>query len=109
MGYNTPFDTKFEQYYLLPAEEWNTLIHYKQVDVMQYVDFLKICGWWPSSLGSLNSVVEYLNLAKRQFHTAKDDCLATLDVLKKILAMMKEKKEGSTGTSQDLISLLEAE
>jgi oligoribonuclease (3'-5' exoribonuclease) len=109
-GYNCPFDVKFTQAYLLPAEEWNSMLHYKQIDVMQYVDFLKLCGIFPPSLGSLNTVIEHLQLPKRQFHTAKDDSLATLDVLKNILGMMKKLKESSSGGIQgDLISLLEAE
>jgi DNA polymerase III alpha subunit (gram-positive type) len=109
MGYNCPFDVNFTQTHLLPKEEWDSLLHYKHVDVMQYVDFLKICSWFPSELGSLGTVVEYLQIPKRAAHNAKEDSLMTLDVFKKILDIMKSKKDGGSGAQQDLISLLEAE
>jgi hypothetical protein len=74
---------------------------------MQNVDFLKRIAWFPKELGSLGTVVEYLGIPSRNAHTAKDDTLMTIDVDKKIMEIMKAKKDG--GTQQDLISLLEAE
>lgn len=107
LGYNVPFDIKWVQFYLLPAEEWENILHYKFVDVMQNVDFLKDCGWFPPDLGSLGTVVDYLQIPKRNAHNAKEDTLMTVDVRKALLELMKSKKDG--GTTQDLISLLEAE
>lgn len=109
MGYNCPFDINFTQEYLLPKEEWDSLLHYKHVDVMQYVDFLKICSWFPQELGSLGTVVEYLQIPKRAAHNAREDSLMTLDVFRKILDIMKSKKDGGSGSQQDLILLLESE
>lgn len=107
LGYNVPFDVKWSQHYLLSPKEWEGLLHYKHVDVMQNVDFLKDCGWFPQDLGSLNTVIDYLQLPKRNFHNAKEDTLATLDVYKKLLEIMNSKKDG--GQTQDLIVLLESE
>lgn len=107
MGYNVPFDIKWTQQHLLPANEWEGLLHYKHVDVMQNVDFLKDCGFFPAELGSLGTVVDYLQLPKRNAHNAREDSLMTLDVHKKLIEFMKSKKDG--GQSQDLITLLEAE
>jgi DNA polymerase III epsilon subunit-like protein len=107
LGYNVPFDIRFVQHYLLAPKEWESILHYKHVDVMQNVDFLKDSGWFPPELGSLNTVVEYLQLPKRNAHNAKDDTLMTVDVHKKLLEIMQSKKDG--GQAQDLISLLEAE
>lgn len=106
-GYNVPFDVNWSQYHLLPKDEWDSILHYKHVDVMQNVDFLKECGWFPPDLGSLGTVVDYLQLPKRSAHNAKEDTLMTVDVHRKLLEIMKSKKDG--GSAQDLISLLEAE
>jgi exonuclease I len=106
-GYNVPFDIKWTQHYLLSPTEWNSILHYKHVDVMQSVDFLKDCDWFPQDLGSLGTVVDYLQLPKRSCHNAKEDTLMTIDVYKKIKDLMKSKKEG--GSAQDLILLLESE
>lgn len=107
LGYNVPFDIRWGQYHLLPQDEWESILHYQYTDVMQNVGFLKKCGWFPSDLGSLSSVVDYLQLPKRGAHNSKEDTLMTVDVHKKLLQIMASKKEG--GSTQDLISLLEAE
>lgn len=107
-GYNIlSFDIPWVQEYLLPKDEWDSILHYKSVDAMIAVDFLKDAGWFPSDLGSLGTVVDYLQLSKRDAHNAREDTLMTIDVYKKLIEIMKAKKEG--GQTQDLISLLEAE
>lgn len=108
-GYNVPFDERWVQKHILPKEEWLNLLHYKSVDVMNSVDDLKRWGWFPKELGSLITVVEYLQIPKRSAHSAKDDTLMTIDVDKKIISIMKDKKENSGSGNQDLITLLEAE
>ena len=107
LGYNVPFDVKWTQEYILPADEWEAILHYKHIDVMERADFLKEAGWFPSDLGSLGTVVDYLQLPKRAAHNAREDTLMTVDVYVKLLEIMKAKKEG--GQTQDLISLLESE
>lgn len=106
-GYNVPFDIKYTQEYVLSPDEWESILHYKHVDVMQNVDFLKECGWFPKDLGSLVTVVDYLQLPKRPAHNAREDTLMTVDVHKKLLEIMRSKKDG--GSAQDLITLLESE
>jgi hypothetical protein len=109
-GYNVPFDERWCKKHLLPPDEWESMIHYKSVDVMKTVDDLKRFGWFPKELGSLSTVVEYLGIPKRAAHNAKEDTLMTIDVDKKLVEMMRAKKNGGgTTEQQDLISLLEAE
>ena len=107
LGYNVPFDEQWTWKHLLPKERWLELMHYKRVDVMERVDFLKETGWFPKDLGSLGTVVDYLQLPKRMAHNCREDTLMTVDVYRKLLDIMKSKKEG--GQPQDLISLLETE
>lgn len=107
LGYNVPFDVKWTQEYVLPMDEWESILHYKHIDVMERADFLKEAGWFPSDLGSLGTVVDYLQLPKRAAHNAREDTLMTIDVYRKLLEIMKSKKEG--GQAQDLIGLLESE
>lgn len=110
MGYNIlGFDIRWVQKYLLPQDVWQSLLHYKNWDAMQDVDFLKRVGWFPSNLGSLSSVVEYLQVPARGAHCAREDVLMTIDVAKKIIELVKSKKDGGNTTSQDLIALLEME
>lgn len=106
-GYNVPFDENFTWKHLLPREKWQKYMHYKRVDVMDRVEFLKECGWFPPEIGTLVSVNDFLNLPKRDAHDAKNDTLMTIDVYSELLKLLASKKDG--GTNQDLISLLEAE
>lgn len=107
LGFNISFDIKWVKGHLIPKKEWESMVHYKEVDVMKDVDFLKRVGWFPKEIGNLSSVVKYLQIPERNAHTAKDDTLMTLDANKKILEIMKSKKDG--GQVVDLIGLLEAE
>jgi len=108
MGHNIPFDLGYIFQYIMPREEWEKYCHYRNIDTNPIVWLMKDSGWWPSDLGNLGSVVDFLNLPKRAAHNAKEDTLMTIDVYKKMIEIMKSKKE-SAGASQDLISLLEAE
>lgn len=106
-GFNVPFDKKYVCEYLIPYATWETLFHYKDSDVAQAVDWLRRVGWMPKDVARLADVAEYLQVPKRSAHNAREDTLMTIDVDKKLVDMMRAKKDG--GQSQDLISLLEAE
>lgn len=108
LGYNVPFDERFTWKHLLPFNEWEKFMHYKRVDVMERVDFLKESKWFPSDLGSLSSVNDYLQLPKRTAHNAKDDTLMCVDVYAKLLSIMKSKKDNAASQT-DIIALLESE
>ena len=106
-GYNVNFDIKWVQHYLIDEDTWDSMIHYKALDVMQDVDVLKRHGWLPPTVGNLKSAVEFFGVPMGEAHVAKDDILMTLGVWKKIHELMESKKNG--GSNQDLVSLLEAE
>jgi DNA polymerase III epsilon subunit-like protein len=108
LGYNVPFDERFMWKHILPFPQWEKFMHYKRVDVMERVDFLKECGWFPSDLAGLQTVNDFLQLPKRNAHDAKEDTLMCVDVYGKLLDIMRSKKDNSSA-SGDIISLLEAE
>lgn len=107
LGQNVAFDLAFIQEHLFSREEWDSLFSYNVEDTKSAALFLKRCGWLPKEIGTLSSMVEYFNIPKREAHEARADVLTTIDVYKKMIELMKSKKDG--GSSQDIISLLEAE
>lgn len=108
MGYNIRgFDNRWIQHHLLDKETFNSLIHYKYLDVADEVDVLKRHGWLPPTLGTLQSAVEFFGVPKGEAHVARDDVLMTVGVFFKLKELMESKKNG--GNSQDLIALLEQE
>jgi DNA polymerase III epsilon subunit-like protein len=109
VGHNLPFDQKFVWKYLMPFSQWEKLFHYKGIDTMQRVDFLKECSWLPPELGTLSTINDYFGLPKRAAHNAKEDSLMCLDVYRKLIEIMKDKKENTSSAQVDIISMLEAE
>lgn len=108
MGYNIlTFDIPWAQYHLINKSTWESMIHYKSLDVMQHVDMLKTHGWLPPTVGNLGSMVEYFGVPKGEAHVARDDILMTINVYKSLAALMDSKK--GNGSTQDLISILESE
>ena len=106
-GFNVRFDRDFIKEYLLTNEEYDHYLHYKVVDVADGVDFLKRWNWLPPSIGTLVSCVQHFDVPMGKAHTAKDDVIMTIEVDKRVGALMESKKNGSSGV--DLVSLLESE
>lgn len=107
LGQNYQFDLEFIWEYLVPKDEWLSIVHHKGKDTMHWAELFISAGWWPSTAASLGPIVDYLGLPKRDAHNAKEDTLMCLDVYKAVIELMKSKKQNSGG--QDIISLLEAE
>ena len=107
LGQNVMFDLKFIWEYIISEEEWEGLFSYNIEDTKTASLFLKRCGWLPKETGTLSSLVEYFNIPRRAAHEAKGDVHMTIDVYKKLIELMKSKKE--SGTTVDIISLLEQE
>lgn len=108
MGYNIAgFDIGWAKHYLIDEDTWDSMIHYKPLDVMHHVDMLKNHGWLPPNVGNLKSMVEFFGVPKGEAHVARDDIMMTIGVFQKVRELMDSKKNG--GSTTDLISLLESE
>lgn len=107
-GFNCDFDRGFIHKYLINKKDFEKLVHYKNTDVMEAVDFLKRAKWLPPSVGNLGSCIDFFDLSKGKAHNAREDVLMTIEVYKKILALMDSKKNAGS-QNIDLISLLEEE
>ena len=107
LGQNAMFDLGFIWEYIMSKTEWEQLFSYNVEDTKSASLFLKRCGWLPSDIGTLKSLVEHFGIAKREAHEARGDVLMTVDVYKAMVDLMISKKQN--GNTQDIISLLEAE
>lgn len=108
LGQNISFDISFIQEYILDFATYEKYIHYAKLDTKGIVDFLKDASWMPSDLGNLGSLCKHFDINLNGAHTAKADTLATVEVYKKLLALMESKKNNN-GSNVDLIELLENE
>ena len=106
LGQNVMFDLTFIWEHIIPKDEWEAIFSYNVEDTKTASLFLKRCGWMPKEIGTLKSLVEYFNIPRREAHEARGDVHMTIDCYRAMINLMKSKKEN--GSSQDLISLLEA-
>ena len=107
LGQNVAFDLAFIQEHIFSRQEWDSIFSYNVEDTKSSALFLKRCGWIPKEIGTLASMVEYFGIPKHTAHEARGDVLMTIQVYKKMIDLMKSKKNG--GDSQDVIALLEGE
>lgn len=107
LGQNVAFDLAFIQEHIFSRSEWDSLFSYNVEDTKSAALFLKRCQWLPKEIGTLASMVEYFNIPRHTAHEARGDVLMTIQVYAKMIELMKSKKDN--GSSQDIVSLLEAE
>lgn len=88
-GHNIKFDIDFVTYHLLSPTEWESYCHYRALDTTPIATFLQDLEVWPSKLGSLTSLVDYLKVQKREAHNAKEDTLMWIDVYKEMTKNFK--------------------
>jgi len=104
-GQNIGFDEQFTVDVLVPEEEWRRLVHYRNIDTLQILNFLQDVGFLPKELGNLESQVEYFNLPMGQAHNAKEDVKMVINVYRAYCKLMQDKKDNMAGVSNN--SLLE--
>lgn len=107
VGYNINFDIKMITEQLMPQEEWEALTHYTNIDVLQTVNFLKLSDVFPDRVGKLSTVVEHLGLPLLKAHDAEFDVKMTVEVLKKLKTMVKEKMRSSSMGIEDILKIIE--
>jgi DNA polymerase III epsilon subunit-like protein len=94
VGHNVSFDTQFLLAHLIDSALWNSFISYHSLDTMHVANFLKICGLIPSSQKiSLSNLADFFNIKTKQLHDAKEDTVACVKVLKKMMLLLKKETE----------------
>ena len=107
LGQNVGFDLDFIWEHIIDKQSWEKIFSYNVEDTKDVCLFLKRCGWISPECGSLASLVEFFGVPKLTAHEARGDVEMTVQVYKKMIALMESKK--NSGNSQDLITLLESE
>jgi DNA polymerase III alpha subunit (gram-positive type) len=83
LGHGIAHDIIFIKQHL--TKNFNKFVSYKYLDTGCVVQFLKLIGKVPRDLGgSLKELAEYFDVDICVLHSAKDDTLLTIEVLKKI-------------------------
>jgi DNA polymerase III epsilon subunit-like protein len=108
-GHNVHFDIGMATAQLVSKEFWDDYLSYRVVDTFPISSFLKEVGILPPEVGSLESLVSYLNIPKLKAHEAKGDTLMTFGVYLKMIDAVKNLAENSNKStvSNDLLAILE--
>lgn len=80
-GWNVQFDIKFLRKYVCYDETWNDYIGYHCLDLQSVALFSHV----HLNLKGLNSYLKHYGIANEQKHTAREDCLHTIE-LARVLA-----------------------
>jgi DNA polymerase III epsilon subunit-like protein len=107
LGHNVDFDITMVKAQILPHEEWESFVHYGKIDTKMAGDLLKEAGWLPPEIGNLGSLVKHFNIAQLGAHEAKNDTLMMIEAYKKLIDMLVSKKDNSSESTFDVLSLLE--
>lgn len=108
-GHNVSFDKDFIWEWLMPQEEFESIVHYRTIDTSNICSFLKDVDVFPQDVGSLTSLVDYFKITMRDAHNARGDVLMNIDVYKKIKSMIVDifKQKIGSITNNSLLSIIE--
>jgi len=75
---------------LVARNTWETFVSYRRLDTSVALQFLKSCGLFPEEVsGSLESLIQYFGIKMEgNLHDAKNDTLATVECLKRLIEMV---------------------
>lgn len=89
VGHGIGHDIEFIKEHL--TKNWNKFVSYRYLDTGVIVQFFKLTGRVSRDLGgSLKELGEYFGIPIHNLHTAKDDTLLTIEVLKKLRDLDKD-------------------
>lgn len=88
-GWNINFDVSFFRgmcHYNNMMREYNK-IHHRHIDVQSIVFYLKEKNLLPKELKSLDDIIKYFNLKRKNKHNALEDADLTFQVFEKLLSI----------------------
>lgn len=92
VGHGLNFDLLQVWQHLMSKATWEDFVSYRPLDTGNAAQFLRTAGLFPNDVsGSLGSLVKYFNIDSiGELHTAKVDALQTMEVLKKLIGLVKK-------------------
>lgn len=88
IGHNVSFDIDFIVSKLLAKKTWDQFVSYRKLDTATIGQFLIEAGLLPASItASLGSLAKYYGISFNA-HMAKDDTLATVEVLRNMMNLV---------------------
>lgn len=108
-GHNIDFDNGFIFEQLLSDKEWDSYVHYHQLDTTNVTTFLQDVGVLPSDLNTkLTGLVEYFNIPEIDAHNAMGDIKMNIEVYRRMKSMIADMKKNNIGTSSNnLLKIVE--
>jgi DNA polymerase III epsilon subunit-like protein len=90
LGQNVIFDINFIVGKIISKGSWDCMVTHRLLDTMYIARFLQLNDKLPVESVSLGKLVEYFGVkVEGELHTAKTDALATFEVYKKLVEIIK--------------------
>ena len=90
IGQNVKFDIDFVWEHLVSRNTWEMFCSYRVIDTATIGSFLKVAGLIPEEVsGSLGSLCKFFGVDQQAAHTAREDALVTLEVLRYMQVLVR--------------------
>lgn len=93
-GQNITFDRDFVTAHFISVNNWKRFCSYHHLDTGTLAIFFKLIGIMPVNHKTrVSELVNFFNVNTGKLHTAKEDTLACVKILKKMIKAVKEQNE----------------
>jgi len=91
VGQNVTFDVGFVNEHFISENNWKRFCSYHALDTAGIATFFKVCGLMPISQKTrLSELASFFNIKHGVLHTAKEDTLVTVKILRKMIKRIQE-------------------
>ena len=90
IGHGISFDIAFLCDKLISKPTWDHFVSYRSLDTSIIAQFLICCGQMPDSAAALSKIAAYFGIPVEQAHTANGDVNMSIEVLKKMINLIKQ-------------------
>jgi len=108
VGQNVPFDIEWLGAKLkISKDEWEYYFNRRNRDTSTNATFLKDAGIIPEHIAGLGGLCEYFGLKMGEAHVAKEDVHMTMRLHRKMLELVRGRKNEMSGIPLDILKIIE--
>lgn len=94
VGQNINFDIEFVTEHFMSLNSWKKFCSYHVLDTAGIATLFKLAGIIPiKNKTRLSALADFFNVKSKAFHTAKDDTVACVKILKKMINIVRRGNE----------------
>lgn len=93
-GHNIQFDINFlKEFFKQNGRAFNSYFSHRSIDTYSIIKVLSLSGIINKSLNSSTDAFNYFNIKVKKRHSALYDCIATVELFEKMIALLEEYRQ----------------